>query len=210
MSFNVSPPPYGSRIPTSSGMSQQRTGLNYGPYDGAYPMQGVYVAPYNPYEGLGWRVFGSGIMRPFKQGINAVVGSVNYATSSLGNALISLASLGAVALLVKSFKDVRALAPTLGLAALGATAYYGIKAFQKGFDGYKTLPYDGDAQHPAGTALTYGTLSYFLLQQRGNWFGNRSFFGTIQHAFGKAVDGTANIPPTIEKVIKSIGRLFKG
>ncbi len=210
MSLQVSPPPYGSRIPTSSGVPHQRTGLNYGPYDGAYPMQGVYVAPYNPYEGLGWRVFGSGMMRPIKQGINATVGSINYATSSVGNALISFASLGAVALLVKSFKDVRALAPTLGLAALGATAYYGIKSIQKGFDGYKTLPYDGDAQYPLGTALTYGTLSYFLLQQRNNWFRARTLGGTIQHAFGKVLDGTANITPTIGKVFKSIGRLFKG
>jgi hypothetical protein len=187
---------------------RQRSGYN--PYESAnYPFTGTYVQAPNPYDGLGWRTFGVGLLRPFAQLINGGIRSVNYATSSVNHAFVTLLGLGATAIIWRAFSEKQAFKPALALAALGAAGFYGFKSVVKGTDGRNTLLADGDFQYVAGTALSYGVIAAALLagaRGGGNIFHPR----TITSAITKVGDGIANIIPTTGRVFKGIGDLFRG
>jgi len=189
----------------ASKTNAQRSGYSADPYDGAYPMMGRSVAYPNPDDGLGLRLFGMGLIRPFTQVINGGIRAVNFATSSVNNAFLTLLGAGGVALLIKSFRKEGALRSTAGLAALGAAAYFGLKTLIKGMDGQRTQRQDGDWQYRLGTTATYGVGATVLL----GLFSGGNFGSIIKNAAGKAWDGSANIPKTTVEVIKKIFSAFK-
>ncbi len=183
----------------------QRNGYNVDPYDGAYPVMGRTVAPYNPNDGLGLRLFGMGVIRPFAQALNGGIKIVNYATASVQNALMTLLGAAGIALLIQSFTTKGAFKQTAGLVALGASAYFGVKALLRAFDGQRTQAYDGDWQHPLGTSLTYGVGAVGLLGLHHG--GNVGL--TLKDAGRGALDGTLNIFPTLVNFVKGVFGLFK-
>ncbi|MCE2930312.1 MAG: hypothetical protein LW809_02850 [Vampirovibrionales bacterium] len=193
-----------SKINTSQ-TNAQRSGYSADPYDGAYPMMGRTVAYPDPNDGLGLRLFGMGLIRPFTQAINGGIRAVNFATSSVNNAFLTLLGAGGVALLIKSFREKGALKATAGLAALGAAAYFGLKTLVKGMDGQRTQHEDGDWQYRLGTTTTYGVGATVLL----GLFNGGNFGSLIKDAAGKAWNGTANIPKTAVEVVKKIFSAFK-
>ena len=182
----------------------QRSGYQVDPYSGAYPMMGNTVSYPNPNDGLGLRLFGMGLIRPFTQFINGGIRTVSFMTSSVNNAFLTLLGAGGVALLIKSFKDKAALRPTAGLAALAAAVYFGVKTLVKGFSGQDTTLYDGGWQYRLGTTLSYGVGAVALLAlHKGN-------IGTKIKASGSKVwDGLANIWPTTKKIVDNIFTKFK-
>ncbi len=188
-----------SEIKASQNNTQsQRSGYQVDPYDGAYPMMGRIVKTPNPYDGLGLRLFGMGLIRPFTQGINAGIRTVDYATSSVNQAFITLLGAGGVALLIKAFREKAALRPALGLVALGAATYFGVKALVKGVDGQRTQLQDGDWQYRLGTTATYGAGAAVLL----GLFNGGNIAHIIKDAASKALDGTKNVLPTLLEIIK--------
>ncbi|MFN9691432.1 MAG: hypothetical protein ACK551_04955 [Vampirovibrionales bacterium] len=189
----------------ASKSNAQRSGYQVDPYDGAYPMMGRIVTTPNPYDGLGLRLFGMGLIRPFTQGINAGIRTVDYVTSSVNQAFITLLGAGGVALLIKAFREKAALRPALGLVALGAATYFGVKTLVKGVDGQRTQLQDGDWQYRLGTAATYGAGAAVLLRL----FNGGNIGPIIKGAADEAWQGTANIPKTAVEVIKKIFSAFK-
>jgi hypothetical protein len=183
---------------TPAHTSAQRSGYQVGPYDGAYPMMGRMVSYPNPHDGLGLRLFGMGLIRPFIQAINGGIRVVDFATSGVNNAFATLAGAGLVALLIKAFKDVSAIRPTVGLFALGAATYFGFKTVVKALDGRHTEYEDGDWQFRLGTTATYGVGAYCLL----DLYKGTNLGAALQNGCSKAKDGLFNIPKTIVNVFK--------
>ena len=193
-----------SEIKASQNNTQsQRNGYQVDSYDGAYPMMGRIVKTPSPYDGLGLRLFGMGLIRPFTQGINAGIRTVDYATSSVNQAFITLLGAGGVALLIKAFREKDALRPALGLVALGAATYFGVKALVKGVDGQRTQLQDGDWQYRLGTTATYGAGAAFLL----GLFNGGNIAHIIKDAGRGALDGVMNILPTLGNFVTHV---FKG
>jgi hypothetical protein len=189
---------------------RQRSGYqSSNPYESAnYPFTGAYVQAPNPYDGLGWRTFGVGLLRPFAQLINGGIRAVNYATSSVNHAFLTLLGVGATAIIGRAFSEKQAVKPALALAALGAAGFYGFKSVVKVADGRNTLVADGDFPYVGGTALSYGVIAAALLAgaRGGNIFHPRTLTGAIT----KVGDGIAHIIPTTGRVFKGIGDLFRG
>ncbi len=191
----------GAQVPqthTPAHTPAQRSGYQVGPYDGAYPTMGRMVSYPNPHDGLGLRLFGMGLIRPFIQAINGGIRVVDFATSGVNNAFATLAGAGLVALLIKAFKDVSAIRPTVGLFALGAATYFGFKTVVKALDGRHTEYEDGDWPFRLGTTATYGVGAYCLL----DLYKGTNLGAALQNGCSKAKDGLFNIPKTIVNVFK--------
>lgn len=191
----------GAQVPqthTPAHTSAQRSGYQVGPYDGAYPTMGRMVSYPNPNDGLGLRLFGMGVIRPFIQAINGGIRVVDFATSSVNNAFATLAGVAGVALLIKAFKEASAIRPTVGLFALGAATYFGFKTVVKALDGRHTEYEDGDWAFRLGTTATYGVGAYCLL----DLYKGTNLGAALQNGCSKAKDGLFNIPKTIVNVFK--------
>jgi hypothetical protein len=165
------------------------------PYQGAYPPYGMATTPvpHNDntfYWSPTMQQFGRGLMTPVFHVTEGAATTIRAFQSNVNNAaLITAAALGSVVLLGSMHRE-RAIASTAGLAATGASVYYGLKTVGEALDQANTSETpQGDWPKHLGAALSYGALGYLGLRQTGK----RSVGGMLSRSLERLWDSTINV-----------------
>jgi hypothetical protein len=198
----------------------QRSGNLADPYDGGYPITGLATTPvpHNDntfYWSPTMQQFGRGLMAPLYHAAEGGSKTIQAFSASVNNAAIITGAVGATVLLMNSLSKQESLRGAAGLAALGASTYYGVRTLGQALDQTNTGNNPkGDWPQNLGTTLAYGTLGYWGVSsnvrnhRRGprNWFGIREFPQQVKESVVGVWEGLMRSP---HNTAEAFGRIFK-
>jgi hypothetical protein len=154
------------------------------------------------------------LMAPLYHTAEGASRTVQAFTANVNNAAIITGAVGATVLAANSLSKEENLKGALGLAALGASTYYGVRTLGQALDQTNTsYNSKGDWPQNLGTTLAYGTLGYLgvssnVRNNRGplKMFAIWEFPQQLKESLVGLWDAVVRIP---DNTTESFKRIFK-